>query len=390
MSGAKYAIHHVGGRWGNTPFPHLKHFTNDFVQVLYEADSDAIDTMRTAENASQPETFIISSCLAGAAGERTLNLTFNPGGTSLLEPAENVRELYRALRGIDFDLDSGLEVVERRTLRGETLDQVIAAVGCPPADFLCMDTQGTEYEILCGGRSTLSNVCGLIIEVEFIELYKNQKRFQEVYDLLDSEGFYFTRFEQLGEVAGPRQPIGFRGRGRQIWADALFLRRPVSVSEPRQLVKLAFTSLVFGHIESALECLDRVNLDEFDSALQGLRYPRFLKEIKAAYGEAKKIFPPLFGKVLPRSCSSAFASAQPEEWTKLFDLEEFATAEYLGSLDELSQQKETVFESVLNRYGLAQIASDVAEMRIDQASKTKDAILAYRRPSMVSQAADSH
>lgn len=389
MSGAKYALHHVGGRWGNTPFPQLKYFTNDLVQVLYEADTDAIGTMRTGENASQPETFIIASCLAGAAGERTLNLTFNPGGTSLLEPADNVRELYRAMLGIDFDLDSGLEVVERRTLRGETLDQVIAAAGCPMPDFLSLDTQGTEYEIICGGRNALRNACGLIVEVEFIELYKNQKRFQEVYDLLNGEGFYFTRFEHLGEVAGPRQPIGFRGRGRQIWADALFLRKPAGVSEPLQLIKLAFTSLVFGHVECALECLDRVNLDEFDSVVQGLRYTAFLKEIKAAYRDAKQILPPLFGKVLPRSRSAAFAGAAPEQWIKLFDLKDFDTSEYLTLLDELIQRKETVFESILNRYGLGELAAQVAGMRIDQASKTREAILAHRRAAMV-QPADSH
>ena len=129
---------------------------------------------------------------------------------------------------------------------------------------------------------------------------------------------------------------------------------------------------------------------ESDSILQGVRYPAFLKEIKAAYRDAKKILPPLFGKVLPQSRSTAFASAQPDEWIKLFDLDEFATAEYLAALNELIMQKETVFESILNRHGLGEIASQVAEMRIDQASKTKDAILIRRRTSTVSQPADSH
>jgi hypothetical protein len=41
----KIALHHVGGRSGNHPFPRLPAFAGDFVEVLYEADTDAIAAM---------------------------------------------------------------------------------------------------------------------------------------------------------------------------------------------------------------------------------------------------------------------------------------------------------------------------------------------------------
>ncbi len=77
----------------------------------------------------------------------------------------------------------------------------------------------------------------------------------------------------MGELAGPRHPIGFCGRGRQIWADALFLRRPETVIRDRQLEKLAFTSLVFGHIEFAHGCLGRIDLGADDPT----QYDQFIR-----------------------------------------------------------------------------------------------------------------
>src|SRR3984957_19683813 len=45
---SKIVLHHVGGRWGNHPFPRLPAFAGDFVEVLYEADTDAIAAIQEA------------------------------------------------------------------------------------------------------------------------------------------------------------------------------------------------------------------------------------------------------------------------------------------------------------------------------------------------------
>jgi hypothetical protein len=38
----RYAIHHVGARWGDGPFPRPAAFSDDFVHVLYEGDVDGL------------------------------------------------------------------------------------------------------------------------------------------------------------------------------------------------------------------------------------------------------------------------------------------------------------------------------------------------------------
>jgi len=44
---------------------------------------------------------------------------------------------------------------------------------------LSLDVQSGEYEVLLGARDALDrNICGLIVEVEFGEMYVGQRRFQ--------------------------------------------------------------------------------------------------------------------------------------------------------------------------------------------------------------------
>ena len=62
-------------------------------------------------------------------------------------------------------------------------------------DFLKLDTQGSEYEVLKGGLETLAKTKKLKVEVEFDQWYKGQKIAPEVDEFIKSLGFkrYKTR-----------------------------------------------------------------------------------------------------------------------------------------------------------------------------------------------------
>ena len=66
MPNSKIVLHHVGGRWGNQPFPVPPRFERDFVRVLYEADADAIDGIREATKDLKSQVIIVPACLAEA------------------------------------------------------------------------------------------------------------------------------------------------------------------------------------------------------------------------------------------------------------------------------------------------------------------------------------
>jgi hypothetical protein len=164
---------------------------------------------------------------------------------------------------------------------------------------------------------------------------RGQKRFQDVLDLLGAAGFAFLRFTQIGELSGPRQPIGLRGCGRQIWADALFLRRPSGAALPTdRLLKLAFTALVFGHVEFALAWLDQVMPDDPELVASDRGYAALLRDVKREATGGP--MPPLLGRVVPSDRIQSLSTTPVSAWEELFDLTAFHHPAYLEQLDTLA------------------------------------------------------
>ena len=56
-------------------------------------------------------------------------------------------------------------------------------------DYLKLDTQGSEYEILLGADEILPRVLNIKCEVEYVEMYKNQKTKNDIVNLLSQHNF---------------------------------------------------------------------------------------------------------------------------------------------------------------------------------------------------------
>lgn len=89
-------------------------------------------------------------------------------------------------------------------------------------DFMKIDVQGAELNVLKGGGKFLNKVLGLEVEVEFMEIYKDQALFCEVNNYLVAAGFEFMDFITL--VRWSNSPD--LGAGQLSFGDALFLRAP--------------------------------------------------------------------------------------------------------------------------------------------------------------------
>ncbi|HZL59469.1 MAG TPA: FkbM family methyltransferase [Stellaceae bacterium] len=391
---SKFVLHHVGGRWGNRVFPLLPRFERDFVNVLYEADSDAIPGIYEACKNQQSELIVLPFCLAEGDSDATLNLYLNSGLTSLRSFSAALKDRHLHLFGVDFDFGgAGARLLKRKTIATRSLDSVLASSGdaCPAPDFLSLDVQGTEYEVLAGARNVLRDkVCGVIAEVEFGEMYVGQKRFQDVYDLLREFGFEFVRFLSLGEASGPAAPLGFRSSGYQSWADALFLRRPDSIPTKGKnyadmLRKLCFVAIVFGNIELAIDCLGLLRQlapSEAHASSDVLAYAAFIAELAEVYERTQKVWPPVFSRILPQHRSLDYSRAGgPEQWPEILEGLRDLDEHYVGSLKKLQKPSDTEFEALLRRYGFVEQADRVNHTRRHQAHDISQAIIAARRKS---------
>ena len=85
-------------------------------------------------------------------------------------------------------------------VKTDTLDNVLGHLD--KVDYMKLDTQGSEYEILEGGGELLKKTKYVKCEVEFIELYKNQKLYDDIVSLMESYGFDLADLDTSSSKAG--------------------------------------------------------------------------------------------------------------------------------------------------------------------------------------------
>jgi len=129
-------------------------------------------------------------------------------------------------------------VMSEPMLETTTLSAALASIGLYSADFIKVDAEGAELEILQGAQDLLPSLQGILSEMRFtkkfcgcpeyweVEKYLREQSF-ELYDLdvyrlskkaLPYPYLYSNYFDDGRPAAGPSTP------GQVLWADALYMR----------------------------------------------------------------------------------------------------------------------------------------------------------------------
>jgi FkbM family methyltransferase len=230
------------------------------VAVLgFEPDQKECDRLTAMPEVSGPwAAFHLEPvALAGARGPATLHLLSASTNHSLRPPSTAFTSRYAMEKWIQIGAEP---------LITDTLDNVLfdgARTFSGQGEFLKLDTQGTEHEILEGAARTLEErTVAVMLEVAFCELYQGQKLFSEVELLLRGHGFSFYGFHGNRIHTRSRKLLDKRAQAtaeRAMFADAIFFkdplpgtyaRRPASAREQHALFVCA---LLLGFYDFALE-----------------------------------------------------------------------------------------------------------------------------------------
>lgn len=304
----KISLHHIGGRSGSRAFPILKAFEKDIVSVFYDADKDCLEQIKENNRGFGSELYVLPYCLGGANRKAEFHLNYDPYTSSLLKPNNNTGQYYCFYQKYDYVFEEVLKPMKSFDIELSTLDSVLMNRNdLPKPDFLSIDTQGSEYDILLGAKELLKeHVLGLVLEVEFKELYKNQPLFCDIEKLLSSQGFEFIKFLSLYELSAYRAPVGLRAEGEHGFADVLFFKREDTIGgrtaeDYVKLRKLVFLSIAFNQLERGLLYLSKSNKimisREIQDQLAEYSYFRFLDEFDREVGLMKKQYPVTFADV---------------------------------------------------------------------------------------------
>jgi len=227
----------VGCRWG-----FAEKFLNQECQQSFKIfgfDPDAQECARLQASYSHlPAGYVtcVPLGLAGSVGVRNLYFTKEPACSSLHPPIQFLAENYPALDCITLQKVISISVT--------TLDKWAQDNGLFAIDYLKIDTQGSELEILKGGAGIVNTVRCIDIEVEFNPIYEGQTLFGETDTYLRSKGFVLWRLSNLVHYSlgaklmkmpdhntvhfddNVRQEAEAFG-GQLFWADARYIHRDV-------------------------------------------------------------------------------------------------------------------------------------------------------------------
>lgn len=201
----------------------------------------------------------LAVALGDRDGEAELFVTASPGNCSLLEPDMSVIAPYSYLRPMKKDFVRGFDVRAIVKVPVTTLEKAAVTLGIGYIDYLKLDTQGNEYDVLVGaGRLLRESRIGVIkCEVEFLPLYKRQKLFRDVDELLRSCGYGLVDLVGAGRVMMTRERA--RGeRGLVLGGDAIYAVTDVDANaspEARQravVQGLVLTELGYVSLGAAL------------------------------------------------------------------------------------------------------------------------------------------
>lgn len=254
-------------------------FSGDRVIIYgFDPDEDECTRLNSEAEARGLQHYYYPICLGQSDQQsRKFYMTKQAYSHSLYQPDEKQVSRWKQFQeGKLVCTRDNLGIDKVTEIQTTSLDTWADTYNIAEIDFIKMDVQGAELEILKGAKKLLQTVLGMEVEVEFVPLYVDQPLFADVDIFLRKEGFSFFDFNFLhnghfvGRMLSPVTVMHesnntvpcFQTAGQLCTADALYLLDPIDHRSGRmrdlpvnKILKLVCISEVRGQIEYAFELL---------------------------------------------------------------------------------------------------------------------------------------
>jgi FkbM family methyltransferase len=358
-------VHHVGGRGGDRRFPVLNMFEADVVSVLYDGDVDAVDGMESSAASLPSRQVVLTNCLASSPGRGVLHILNLAAGSSLLPVVPDFFQNFESIGAINFSMGAKAFATSH-TLDVEltTLDDCVLKGSVPAPDFLSINTQGTEFDILVGGEKMLEgHALAIQCEVTFFPLYEGSNSLDDLCRHLYAKNYwlglllphssYVPTIATTNKIVAP--PIGFRRGGICLQAEAVFFKDPRRIlaghAAPHlDLAKAVYIAVVLGNYSMAY-CYSAIA--DLSLVPESCHYLRFARAFIAAAKQEPRVHVPDVGAFNAGSQAIANWYAQNSE-----------RAPFDQHSEQLSNPQYSKAEQVCVDFGLKEAADHLREYRI--------------------------
>lgn len=218
--GGKFTVMQVGGRGGPDPYTKWLRFSGAIRTVGVEPESSGIKKLE----ATKAYDHILTQALSDKAGMAPLYITKAKGWCSLRKPDEAAIRRVATRKCLET---RPFEVVGTENVELTTFDSLKGAV--PAVDYLQIDVQGWELQVLRGALQALPDIGIVELEVRFFPLYEDEPLFPEIDAFFREHGFGQFRMTYQGALE-----FG----DKKVEANACYQNLRLAQSQPEKLAAL--------------------------------------------------------------------------------------------------------------------------------------------------------
>lgn len=258
LSKCPLVVADIGARGGS--LAELRGLTRFMKYYAFDADTSEVQRQRQRP----PKDFHSYHIFPYYVGHKNeivdFNIFDNAGHSSLYEPSARFQKLFSRY---PFGIKETVKV------ESKTLDSIIRDEELDFPDMIKLDTQGTELEILKNAEEAVRHATMIEIEVEIIEMYRNQPLMHDVMKYMYDHGFEMLYFNR---VFGSRIAYLGKSRGQLIFGDALFGRTESSLDSLSmdRIAKYAIMLVNYGLVDFAHHLM--CTKEGLDHEIPGIRH----------------------------------------------------------------------------------------------------------------------
>ena len=220
---SKTTVIDAGGRYGL--HPSWKSFSGELRYHLFEPDAAECERLKDKYLKRSDEIIVLNNALDEKDGVLEIDVFMNRAmsSSSVRKPISSLFKDER-LREV--------EIVERIKVKSRSIDSFSSEKGLR-VDFLKLDTEGSEMDILLGATGQISeSVIGIRVEVAFDHIFLGKPLFGAISDFLLDKDFFLLNFDYNGRGDYQNEFVNIALKyGILTASDAVFLRRKESVFE---------------------------------------------------------------------------------------------------------------------------------------------------------------
>ena len=245
------AADNIGGRW--------KKISKNLRFIGFEPNEKEFKKIK---NNNFGKFKIFNFAVGDINGFKHLNILESSLASSFLEPD------YKSL--INYPNPERFKIKKKTKLVVKKLD----SLRLNKIDFLKVDTQGYNLNVLKGAKTSLIDMLGVEVETEFMKIYKNQDLFEDIKKYLEKNNFYFVNFYNLRRWS----LIKNFSYGKTIFCNSLFLKKLSSqdLKNHDKIIKFVIICILYNILDIAYFTVEK----SFLQSSQKNKIKKLLKQLE--------------------------------------------------------------------------------------------------------------